>query len=59
MVLIAALLHGIPIAHKDLMRTKGVCARRPGLKIFRRHYVPGHDAVIVSQTARGRHGFTR
>jgi aspartyl-tRNA(Asn)/glutamyl-tRNA(Gln) amidotransferase subunit A len=40
-------LHGIPIAHKDLMRTKGV-RTTAGSKIFA-DYVPGHDAVIVAK----------
>ncbi len=39
------LLHGIPIAHKDLMRTKGV-RTTGGSKIFA-HYVPQRDAEVV------------
>ncbi len=38
-------LHGIPIAHKDLMRTKGV-RTTAGSKIFS-DYVPQRDAAIV------------
>jgi len=40
-------LHGIPIAHKDLMRTKGV-RTTAGSKI-RKDYVPERDAAIVSK----------
>ena len=40
-------LHGIPIAHKDLMRTKGV-RTTAGSKIFA-DYFPGRDAVIVTR----------
>jgi aspartyl-tRNA(Asn)/glutamyl-tRNA(Gln) amidotransferase subunit A len=40
-------LHGIPIAHKDLMRTKGV-RTTAGSKIFS-HYVPQRDAAIVTK----------
>src|SRR3954471_16441432 len=40
-------LHGIPIAHKDLMRTKGV-RTTAGSKIFG-DYVPGYDAAIVGK----------
>jgi aspartyl-tRNA(Asn)/glutamyl-tRNA(Gln) amidotransferase subunit A len=40
-------LHGIPIAHKDLMRTKGV-RTTAGSKIFA-DYVPGRDAAIVTR----------
>src|SRR4029077_16691085 len=41
------LLHGIPIAHKDLMRTKGV-RTTAGSKIFA-DYIPQREAVIVSK----------
>ena len=40
-------LHGIPIAHKDLMRTKGV-RTTAGSKIFA-DYIPGRDAAIVTR----------
>jgi len=40
-------LHGIPIAHKDLMRTKGV-RTTAGSEIFA-DYVPQRDAVIVTK----------
>jgi aspartyl-tRNA(Asn)/glutamyl-tRNA(Gln) amidotransferase subunit A len=40
-------LHGIPIAHKDLMRTKGV-RTTAGSKIFA-DYVPRRDAAIVTK----------
>ena len=40
-------LHGIPIAHKDLLRTAGV-RTTAGSKILR-DYVPTYDAVIVSR----------
>jgi len=40
-------LHGIPIAHKDLMRTKGV-RTTAGSKIFA-DYVPQRDAAIVTK----------
>ena len=40
-------LHGIPIAHKDLMRTKGV-RTTAGSKIFG-HYDPQRDAAIVTR----------
>ena len=40
-------LHGIPIAHKDLMRTKGV-RTTAGSKIFS-DYVPQRDAAIVAK----------
>jgi aspartyl-tRNA(Asn)/glutamyl-tRNA(Gln) amidotransferase subunit A len=39
------LLHGIPIAHKDLVRTKGV-KTTAGSKIFA-NYIPTRDAEIV------------
>jgi aspartyl-tRNA(Asn)/glutamyl-tRNA(Gln) amidotransferase subunit A len=41
------LLHGIPIAHKDLIRTKGV-RTTAGSRIFA-DYVPRRDAVIAAQ----------
>jgi aspartyl-tRNA(Asn)/glutamyl-tRNA(Gln) amidotransferase subunit A len=40
-------LHGIPIAHKDLMRTKGV-RTTAGSKIFA-NYLPRRDAAIVTK----------
>ncbi len=40
-------LHGIPIAHKDLMRTKGV-RTTAGSKIFADH-IPSRDAAIVTK----------
>ncbi len=40
-------LHGIPIAHKDLMRTKGV-RTTAGSKIYA-NYVPQRDAAIVTK----------
>ncbi len=40
-------LHGIPIAHKDLMRTKGV-RTTAGSKIYA-NYIPQRDAAIVSR----------
>jgi len=40
-------LHGIPIAHKDLMRTKGV-RTTAGSKIFA-DYLPRRDAAIVTK----------
>jgi len=40
-------LHGIPIAHKDLMRTKGI-RTTAGSKIFA-DYVPRRDAAIVTR----------
>lgn len=40
-------LHGIPIAHKDLMRTKGV-RTTAGSKIFA-DYIPRRDAAIVTK----------
>jgi aspartyl-tRNA(Asn)/glutamyl-tRNA(Gln) amidotransferase subunit A len=39
------LLHGLPIAHKDLMRTKGV-RTTAGSKIFA-NYIPQRDADVV------------
>jgi aspartyl-tRNA(Asn)/glutamyl-tRNA(Gln) amidotransferase subunit A len=42
-------LHGIPIAHKDLIRTKGV-RTTGGSKIFA-NYVPQRDAEIAAQLA--------
>jgi aspartyl-tRNA(Asn)/glutamyl-tRNA(Gln) amidotransferase subunit A len=40
-------LHGIPIAHKDLMMTRGVLTTA-GSKIFA-DFVPDQDAVVVSK----------
>ena len=40
-------LHGIPIAHKDLMRTKGV-RTTAGSKIYA-DYIPQRDAAIVTR----------
>src|SRR5665213_2424429 len=40
-------LHGIPIAHKDLMRTKGV-RTTAGSKIYA-NYIPQRDAAIVTR----------
>lgn len=40
------ILHGIPIAYKDLIRTKGVHTTA-GSKIFA-HYVPTRDAEVVT-----------
>ncbi len=40
-------LHGIPIAHKDLMRTKGV-RTTAGSKVFA-NYIPRRDAAIVTR----------
>ncbi|MEQ1883998.1 MAG: amidase [Bryobacteraceae bacterium] len=40
-------LHGIPIAHKDLIRTKGV-RTTAGSKILD-HYVPNRDAAVVTK----------
>ncbi len=40
-------LHGIPIAHKDLMRTKGV-RTTAGSKIYA-NYVPRRDAAVVTK----------
>jgi aspartyl-tRNA(Asn)/glutamyl-tRNA(Gln) amidotransferase subunit A len=40
-------LHGIPIAHKDLMRTKGV-RTTAGSKIYA-DYIPRRDAAIVTR----------
>src|SRR5580698_3094288 len=42
-------LHGIPIAHKDLMWTKGV-RTTSGSKIFA-DFVPDHDAAVVAKLA--------
>jgi aspartyl-tRNA(Asn)/glutamyl-tRNA(Gln) amidotransferase subunit A len=38
-------LHGLPVAHKDLMMTRGV-RTTAGSKIFE-HFVPDEDAVVV------------
>ncbi|HEV2200990.1 MAG TPA: amidase [Bryobacteraceae bacterium] len=43
------MLHGIPIAHKDLVRTKGV-RTTAGSKIFA-DYVPKRDAAVVAALA--------
>ena len=40
-------LHGLPIAHKDLFDTAGICTTR-GSPFFRDH-VPTNDAVIVAR----------
>jgi aspartyl-tRNA(Asn)/glutamyl-tRNA(Gln) amidotransferase subunit A len=40
-------LHGIPIAHKDLIATKGV-RTTSGSKLFA-DYVPDHDALVVEK----------
>ena len=40
-------LHGIPIAHKDLMRTKGV-RTTAGSRIYA-NYIPQRDAAIVTR----------
>jgi len=40
-------LHGIPIAHKDLLCTKGVLTTS-GSKVFAAH-VPDHDATVVGR----------
>lgn len=40
-------LHGIPIAHKDLMMTRGI-RTTAGSKIFA-DFVPDHDAAVVSK----------
>lgn len=42
-------LHGIPIAHKDLVRTKGILTTA-GSRIFA-HYVPKCDAVVATKLA--------
>ncbi len=47
-------LHGIPIAHKDLMWTKGV-RTTSGSKIFA-DFVPDRDAPVVRTAGRGRRG---
>lgn len=40
-------LHGIPIAHKDLICTKGI-RTTSGSKLYE-SYVPDHDAVVVTK----------
>jgi aspartyl-tRNA(Asn)/glutamyl-tRNA(Gln) amidotransferase subunit A len=40
-------LHGLPVAHKDLMMTRGV-RTTAGSKIFE-HFVPDRDAVVVQK----------
>jgi len=40
-------LHGIPIAHKDLVRTKGI-RTTSGSKLFA-DYVPDHDAALAAK----------
>ena len=40
-------LHGLPVAHKDLMMTRGV-RTTAGSKIFE-HFVPSEDAVVVQK----------
>jgi aspartyl-tRNA(Asn)/glutamyl-tRNA(Gln) amidotransferase subunit A len=42
-------LHGIPVAVKDLFRTKGV-RTTAGSKLFA-NYVPDHDAAVVERLA--------
>jgi aspartyl-tRNA(Asn)/glutamyl-tRNA(Gln) amidotransferase subunit A len=42
-------LHGIPIAHKDLMWTKGI-RTTSGSKLFE-HFVPDRDAAVVQKLA--------
>ena len=40
-------LHGVPVAHKDLVCTKGI-RTTAGSRIFA-DYIPGHDADIVTR----------
>lgn len=40
-------LHGIPIAHKDLLHTRGV--RTTGGSLIYRDFVPDHDAITVTK----------
>jgi aspartyl-tRNA(Asn)/glutamyl-tRNA(Gln) amidotransferase subunit A len=40
-------LHGLPVAHKDLMMTRGV-RTTAGSKIFE-HFIPDQDAVVVEK----------
>ena len=40
-------LHGLPVAHKDLIRTKGIRTTF-GSKVFE-HFVPDQDALIVER----------
>jgi amidase len=40
-------LHGLPVAHKDLVDTKGIRTTRGSL--FYRDHVPTHDALIVTR----------
>ncbi len=44
-------LHGLPVAHKDLVATKGIRTTQ-GSPIYRDH-VPDHDALIVERLKRG------
>jgi amidase len=40
-------LHGLPVAHKDLVDTEGIRTTRGSL--FYRDHVPAHDALIVTR----------